>query len=320
MFGQFVIKENEYWIGRKNIPQNWLTTNEIREKIKKAIDEKKESVHISIFLRDKIKNPTAFQGDLILDFDSKNVTKAKEEVTPLINELISQKVPFVLTYSGNRGFKIIVQQKTIAVQNCTELPFIYKNIALKLQKEFNLKSLDTGIYNAMHLNRVINTIHEKTGLFAVPITIKQFFSMNEKEIKKYAETQHFIEIPKATYSRFMHSLVTIPGRKQKTKTKQSKITNIPLCIQEMLKTPAKEGNRHNTALRIASYLYRAGKENVLQIMLNWNNLNKPPLPEKEIEYLVQYLKEKQYKFSCSDEIISNFCPFLKKSKCPFYKK
>ena len=209
MFGQFVVKENGYWIGRKNIPQNWLTTNEIREKIKRAIDEKKESVHISIFLRNKIKNPTAFQGDLILDFDSKNVTEAKEEVTPLINKLISQDVPFVLTYSGNRGFKIIVQQKTIAVQNCTELPLIYKNIALKLQKEFNLKSLDTGIYNAMHLNRVINTIHEKTGLFAVPITTGQFFSMNEKEIKKYAETQHFIEIPKAKRNDFIHSLVQI---------------------------------------------------------------------------------------------------------------
>ena len=322
-YGQFVINKNGYWQGRKNVPANWLDMRTLKNKIQKAVVEKMQAVHISLFLRNDKTHPTELTGDFILDFDGsfENLDAVKKEITPLVSDLVQHNVPFVLAYSGHRGFKIAIPQKAFGIPNSLELPAIYKTIAEKLKKQYNLKTVDTGIYNAMHTNRLTNTIHEKTGLFQTPITPETFFSLTASEIKEYARTQHFLPVVKVKENPFLKTLIPENIPKQKKTVRPAKIQGIPPCIQAMVETGAKEGERNNTAIRIASFLYMAGKtkEEVESILFKWNNNNNPPMSEKEIVYIASYIEKKQYRFSCYDQILSKYCPFARKSQCSYFR-
>ncbi len=323
-YGQFIIHEDKYWRGRKNIPSNWLDVKTLKLSINSAIANKITSAHTNLFLRNDKTNPTKLTGDFILDFDGdfEKLEEVKREITPLVKDLEKNQVPFVLMYSGHRGFKIAIPQKVFGLEDSLQLPFIYKKVAANIKETYKLKTLDLAIYNTMHTNRITNTKHEKTGLFQTPITPILFLNSSSEEIKEYAKTQHFLtlttEIEENTFIKKF-----IPEKmpeKRNTSLLHIKITSIPLCIQAMLETRTKEGERNNTAIRITTFLYMTGKtENeVKNILLKWNENNDPPMTEREIIYIARYMQNKHYNFSCSDHILRNFCPFAKKSQCNFY--
>lgn len=63
------------------------------------------------------------------------------------------------------------------------------------------------------------------------------------------------------------------------------------------RTWGEEGYRNNAAFIIATWLMNKGytHEQTLATLLEWNQKNKPPLPEKEIEYVVKSVYKHQYK-------------------------
>ncbi len=98
---------------------------------------------------------------------------------------------------------------------------------------------------------------------------------------------------------------------------------LPPCFQYALKKGASEGLRDEIAMRIATFLRskRVSKEDMIKIMIEWNDLNTPPLPTKQIFQKIESAHKNKYTpYSCEKlrqlpifkEGCSMPCPALKK--------
>lgn len=99
-------------------------------------------------------------GNLCFDFDSSSLDVARTETLRLLNHLVPNHLPTAKVYfSGGKGFHIEV--KPMAVKGD------YKFFAEYLKKELALKSLDIRIYDDRRMWRLVNSQHQKTGLYKV---------------------------------------------------------------------------------------------------------------------------------------------------------
>ena len=90
----------------------------------------------------------------------------------------------------------------------------------------------------------------------------------------------------------------------------------PPCIKALLKG-VNEGLRNEAGIRLVSYLLNfrgVPVKKALHQMFLWNNRNMPPLPEKEVQNIVNSSRKGGYVFGCEDELLKMFC---EKTKCPF---
>ena len=88
----------------------------------------------------------------------------------------------------------------------------------------------------------------------------------------------------------------------------------PPCIQFILKG-LPEGMRNEGAIRLASYLLHLRKlkpERVLNMLLKWNALNQPPLPEREIKAVFKSITQHGYSYGCQS--LRRFA--CNRKKCP----
>tara|TARA_R110002110_G_scaffold310273_2_gene523725 strand:+ start:48 stop:1589 length:1542 start_codon:yes stop_codon:yes gene_type:complete len=71
----------------------------------------------------------------------------------------------------------------------------------------------------------------------------------------------------------------------------SKVESEKTSMKDILKGVS-EGSRHNECARVTGTMFNKGMvyEEVLQIVSGWNQLNKPPLPQEEVDRVVQDLK------------------------------
>lgn len=323
-YGQFVQYQNGIWIGRKFTFENFLEEQFLRKKAEEAILKKKIAVHISEFLRNNVQNPTKFKGDFILDFDGESnkeqdINELKKEVLKLTDYLIEKEIVFYAVFSGNRGFKIVIPYEYFV--QYSNLPYLYKNIAINLKEHLKLSHLDAQIYDPSHIMRLTNTVHEKSGLFQIPITDDELYNLNAFELKKLATNQRFIQAKKVEYTFNPFIEFIDKSYEQIQKHDISKVINLetlPQCIYKMLNKGFQEGKRHNALLRIASFLTIAKEDP--SVVYEWNKKNVPELPAREIEATLKGLTNRQYRFGCNDELLSEYCPYKKRIMCEYYRK
>lgn len=77
-------------------------------------------------------------------------------------------------------------------------------------------------------------------------------------------------------------------------------TYIPPCIRNLLQG-VEEGIRNESCFVIATFFYnrKYPKEKTMEILIDWNERNTPPLPEKEVRYTVESVYRHGYPFGCS---------------------
>lgn len=90
----------------------------------------------------------------------------------------------------------------------------------------------------------------------------------------------------------------------------------PPCIRELLKG-VQEGLRNEAGIRLASYYINFkgySPETVRKsILKEWNKLNSPSLPWRELDSIVKSAVQGRYVYGCSDSILSSFCD---RENCP----
>ena len=89
----------------------------------------------------------------------------------------------------------------------------------------------------------------------------------------------------------------------------------PPCI-EALYRGAKEGERNEQAIRLASFLANFRKiraDRVLETTRKLNKLNDPPLEENELQAIVKSAVEGGYVYGCTDPILKKHCV---RDECP----
>lgn len=90
------------------------------------------------------------------------------------------------------------------------------------------------------------------------------------------------------------------------------------CFSRMLREGVEEGMRNEAALRLSVELYRTGipKDLGLTLLKEWNQRNRPPLDEVELEKAVCNGYLGIYGHGCLSDLIQRFCD----PRCPIYRK
>lgn len=307
--------------------------------IPKAIEElppkQRKDIFINTLLFDKtfmeyVRNTGSVSGYLgpaympyfPIDIDGDN---SLETVRNILDFLQSNDVPIEFLrvfFSGSKGFHIMIPNSMIGAEPS-------ENISTYMRRFYELlfgkDLIDTSIYNHVRLFRYPNTIHSKSGLYKHELSIEQISQLTFNEIKQLATQPSTYKANNYTgeHITFLRNYWKEAVNRSSTIVKQITIKDDTpedaryYCYKALFRKGAPEGQRNETALRAAWILKKTGLpfELALETVNKWNYLNQPPLPEKEIEQVVRHVFEHDYKFGCTDKILSQYCNHA----CPIFQ-
>jgi hypothetical protein len=199
-------------------------------------------------------------------------------------------------FSGSKGFHILVDPEILGIEPTVDLNMQFKRIAQEANKNTIHQSVDTKIYDRRRLFRFPNSVNGKTGLYKVPITMKDLRSMDYTKIQEYASEPREVELAeprlvesaKKQYKRILmlHKLRQAK-RKNKNKSKVSISTerkDLLPCVKKLLDEGTGKGSRNSTSVALASSMLQSGvpQAEVIDELIAWNEKNDPPLPEREV--------------------------------------
>ena len=133
------------------------------------------------------------------------------------------------------------------------------------------------------------------------------------EIKKIENVENFIFSLKKIFEENKHRHEEFEEQKPIKLGKK-----VPYCIKLLLEQGVPEGERNERAFDIARYLFNKGKtpNEILRELKKWNKKNIPPLPEKELEYVVKSVTTHRYAFGCGRLKDTKYCH----PACVYYKE
>lgn len=274
--------------------------------------------------------------DLDIDDIKNNYDKLKRDLHLIYRQLkrilYLEDKDIEIYFSGSKGFHIMINEKVLRLDPARNLNEDYKMFALRLKSFTIYKTIDTKIYDKKRLFRVVNTINSKTGLYKVPITLKQINEFNYDDLIKWAsepkdiKPKIYIENKKSkqAFLDYIHNLREEEKKKINHKVAREMLEKKELlpCVKYILQNGASKGQRNNIANVLASALLQCGKplDETLDIMQIWNSKkNEPALPEKEIIITTNSAYknfEAGRKYGCSSLKMLGVCV----KNCPVHKK
>lgn len=272
-----------------------------------------------------------------IDLDcEENPDKAKREAVALVKKLITDygipEMNIGIAFSGMKGFSLTVDHGLFNAESLDYLPLIWKSIAEELKNKLKLKTVDLAVYERRRLWRLLNSRHQKTGLYKIPLTLTELEKLSMGEIKEQASKPREIEIKSKIQAMqkaeklFLEHKEKIEhwiGERDKAfnKTELKPGTNDPPCIKSLLENGAHKGSRNNSTFVLATYYANKGigQEDTIKRCLEFAAKSEEPLDSREIETLVNSafkgVEDKRYSVGCSSEILASLC---NKESCPFF--
>jgi hypothetical protein len=263
-------------------------------------------------------------SDFYLDFDKEdNPNQARKEAVAVIKKLIEEyRIPesaVSIAFSGCKGISVTISPLVFNAQPASDLPLIWKSLAKELQARLHLKTLDTGIYDRRRLWRILNSKHNKTGLYKIPLTLTEAENLNIEQIKTlaakprepfmHAETKTVPEAEKIylEHKEKVETWLSVRQPKFETKTQ----TEDPPCIKKLIESGAQKGNRNTQTFQLA--LYYANKnleqQEIENLCAQFATKSDQPLSMQEIQTIVDSAvkgyNEGRYSIGCST--FSDFC-------------
>lgn len=243
--------------------------------------------------------PVYFDMDMEIneDKDFQKIVKDTLLVVSFLKEEFGIPEDLIEIYfSGSKGFHILVPPEVFGIEPRKNLNIELKRIAEEANKVTLHGTVDMKIYDRRRLFRFPNTINGKTGLYKVPVSMKNLRQMDFDEIQEYAkepkplpeERPRLIEKAMKKYKGIM---LVAKSREALSKRKPKGMIMIPEskkdllpCVKETLQCGVGKGGRNGTSVALASSLIQSGykEDEVTELMLGWNENNEPPLPEREL--------------------------------------
>ena len=213
-------------------------------------------------------------------------------------------------FSGS-GYHLIIPNTVFNFESSPELPYLVRQTMAQL-----LPGIDDMVYIRSAIYRVPHTVNLKTGLYKIPLTIKELETLKPKEILDIATT------PRMEFA--YHSLIGEGELEEHIVTETPKIaelrpvtenTKVVPCVQRMLALGPQKGSRNNTAMRIASHFRRHGvpSEYAKVSLLHWNNNN---MDENALMNRIEQTYNRGYQYSCKDKLMAQHC----QTRCIFFKR
>ena len=127
---------------------------------------------------------------IFCDFDSKLKlpSDALDEVRKVIDYLDEMNLPYLVNFSGAKGFHIYVPLKEKVYTTGTYLSDVTRSVMLYLKRNFNLKTIDPSVATPTKLCRIPYSIHPRTGLHCSPLNPEWVRTWNIEQIVEYAKS------------------------------------------------------------------------------------------------------------------------------------
>ena len=250
-----------------------------------------------------------------IDIDKKDNSNEKtlDILRGIVYELEESDIgcgSFQCYFSGS-GYHIMLAGELFSFKPSSDLPYIVKQTMRKVNSEIDLSIyMRTGIYRLQH------SLNQKTGLNKIPLSNEEVMNLEPKDIFELAKDRRldFNYIKLEAEGDLKHLVVEdVPD--VKVLANVSEPTKMTPCVQSMLNKGPASGNRHLTALRIASHYKRHGipSHYAKVSLLHWNNKS---LEENHINELVENVYNRNYQYGCQDSIMVKHC----KTQCIFFKR
>lgn len=276
-------------------------------------------------------------GDFHMDFDNEeSPDKARKEAVAVVKKLIQDyEVPeenIEIAFSGMKGISLTVDCRVFSAESSVFLPLIWKSIVQELITKLKLKIADTSVYDRRRLWRLLNSKHQKTGLYKIPLTLTESEKLTIKEIKEKAAKprEPFVKADARSVHKAERLFLEHKTRIEKWTNDRKEIfeltelravTDDPPCVKKRLETGARKGQRNSFAFQVAVHLASTGTDSE-QIQKTCNEFVvkcEEPLTESEVKALVNSavkgVEDKRYSVGCSSEAFVDLCD---KESCPFF--
>ncbi|MBQ8993279.1 MAG: primase C-terminal domain-containing protein [Turicibacter sp.] len=276
-------------------------------------------------------------GDLYFDFDALGQFEyARQDAIMTIAFLKTVfKIPeeqVQIFFSGSKGIHLIVPANVLGVEPCLNLNQTYRYIAKQANQYLKNQTLDLMIYDKKRLFRIPNTIHEKTGLHKIELSLSElrqlpFETIQERAIYPQQKNKKIINISTNSFANKQYHYYRNEALKEielLTKKSNQRQTGqvlrcTPPCISYLLEQGAKEGFRNNTVAALASFYKSKGYSlnEASEELIQWNQeKNSPPLSEREIIRTTQSIFYGYSRYGCNKLKELSVCEV---AKCPLKK-
>lgn len=137
---------------------------------------------------------------LYFDLDSDDLKVSHRDARFLYSYLNSFLPPDSVRvyFTGSKGFHLEVDHITLGVSPSMDLPNTYKLIAEDCRDRLNLTSIDFPVYEPRRMWRMVDSCHQKTGLYKVELLEGELLSPLD-EILSIAESPRHLEDPALSF-------------------------------------------------------------------------------------------------------------------------
>jgi len=195
-------------------------------------------------------------------------------------------------FSGSKGFHVLVDPIVLGIKPDKNLHRIFKFIAVYLESQLGLRSLDTGsIYGHGRMLRMVNSIHHKSGLFKVELYHHELKGDLRKIIDRqngiataprqdlYPPDQIELNLNEMAYEWYMKNARAweeaekLQAERATLKDEVlAKMEGVPVCVQFILERGIlKSGDRNKATMALASYYKDIGTpfQETCEILTKW---------------------------------------------------
>lgn len=224
---------------------------------------------------------------LYFDFDG-DLNEVKNEVEKFIRFLeagYELPIEYVgIYFSGNKGFHLSIPFKAISEPEFSiEFSKTVKKMVGRLAEGF--KFVDVSIYQVNRLFRLENTINAKSGLYKIPLSFLELFSLSVDAIKELAKSPREIEQYKDIQEvAGLRDLYLECKRVDTAQPKQSTVNEFKDIFNGVA-----EGNRNSAAVKLAGLFVSKGFDEgfTFDMLKLWNQNNNPKLSDIELQGIVR---------------------------------
>jgi hypothetical protein len=247
-------------------------------------------------------------------------------------------------FSGAKGFHLMLDTRLFGkILPSKNLPLIFdslrRHLALEVPEPFR-DTVDLAIKDRVRLLRLPNTIHEKSKLYKVSLSLEELRRLSPAEIRECARSPRPMRLTDETGFLPYADVKENPAAGQLFKhvrRQLKKLTRKPFAyrfrrpadltqltfpcaaLQTIWESHIEPGYRNNCAIRLASELRLLGlsEEEANDKLFEWNERNGIELPADELRNVARsaYQHRFPYRYSCRDDIRRRFCPLPNYQSC-----
>jgi Primase C terminal 1 (PriCT-1) len=247
-------------------------------------------------------------------------------------------------FSGFKGIHLMLDTRLFGkIFPSRTLPLIFasmrRHLALEIPETLR-ETIDLVIKDRVRLLRLPNTIHEKSKLYKVSLSLEELRQLSPAEIRERARSIRPLTLTDET-GFLSHAEVKENAAAsqlfQHIRRQLKKLARKPFsyrfrrpadlaqlvfpcaALQTIWESHIEPGYRNNSAIRLASELRLLGlsEDEASDKLFEWNERNDIELPSDELRNVVRsaYQHRFPYRYSCRDDLLRRFCPLSDYESC-----